>query len=162
MNHHWQPSRLVTHLAAVRVTQGDQRILIYQICVTRNVATGWSTETEIKFWSITQISKDCVCIFHKFQFLFKLKPCEKPIYLLIVTIKYQNVRSSVNFCHLIIGPGMLPGLSNRPKLYFSFSGSPCTAILIQEKCMHCPLTLQRCSVTEWQLLVPFFVFSLSD
>ena len=50
-------------------------------------------------------------------------------FVLVVTMEYQNVRESVNFCHLKIGQGMLPGLSNRPKLYSSFSGSPCTCVM---------------------------------
>ena len=40
-------------------------------------------------------------------------------------MEYQNVRASVNFPPLIIGPGMLPGLSNRPILFVSSRGSPC-------------------------------------
>ena len=46
-------------------------------------------------------------------------------FVLIVTMEYQNVRASVNFSHLIIGPGMLPGLCNKCILFISSRRSPC-------------------------------------
>jgi hypothetical protein len=62
------------------------------------------TKHESKTDFLHKISKD---------FLMKLKPNEKKIkksFLLIVTMEYQNVRASVNFSLLIIGPGRIPGL----------------------------------------------------
>ena len=70
----------------------------------------------------------CVYFFINFYFYWywsQMKKQFRKSFALIVTMEYQNVRASVNFCHLIIGPGMLPGLVKRPKLYSSFSGSPC-------------------------------------
>ena len=54
----------------------------------------------------------------------KLKPNEKQFiksFVLVVTMEYQN-----GLVLVIIGPGMLQGLSNKPKLYSSFSESPCS------------------------------------
>ena len=50
-------------------------------------------------------------------------------FVMILTMKYQNVRASVNFSPLIIGPGIPPGLCNRPILFVSSCGSPCTCWL---------------------------------
>ena len=116
--------------------------------------TGCSARTDKKYraiaqarkhpWAYYQVGKVHLCsdilIFHDYnqytwfsKLLFHLaywnwtqmqKQLRKS-FVLIVTIEYQNVWASVNFCHLIIGPGMLPGLSNRPKLDSSFIGSPC-------------------------------------
>jgi hypothetical protein len=47
-------------------------------------------------------------------------------FVIIVTMEYQNVQASVNFSHMIKGPGMLPGLCNRPILFVSSRGTPCT------------------------------------
>jgi hypothetical protein len=41
-------------------------------------------------------------------------------------MEYQNVRASVNFPPLIIGPWMLPGLCNIPILFFISRETPCT------------------------------------
>jgi hypothetical protein len=46
-------------------------------------------------------------------------------FVMIVTMEYQNVRASVNFSSLIIGPGMLLGLCNKCILFISSRGSPC-------------------------------------
>ena len=47
-------------------------------------------------------------------------------FVIIVTMEYQNVQASVNFSHMIKGPAMLPGLCNRPILFVSSRGTPCT------------------------------------
>jgi hypothetical protein len=44
-------------------------------------------------------------------------------------MKYPNVQASVNFSHLIIGPGMLPFLCNRPILLVSSRGTPCSYLI---------------------------------
>ena len=41
-------------------------------------------------------------------------------------MEYQNVQASVNFSHLIIRPGILPCLCNRPILFVSSRGTPCS------------------------------------
>ena len=46
-------------------------------------------------------------------------------FVIIVTMEYQNVQASVNFSHVIKGPGMFPGLCNRPILFVSSRGTPC-------------------------------------
>jgi hypothetical protein len=40
-------------------------------------------------------------------------------------MEYQNVQASLNFSHMIKGPGMLTGRCNRPILFVSSRGTPC-------------------------------------
>jgi hypothetical protein len=54
-------------------------------------------------------------------------------FVIIVTMEYQNVQASVNFSHMIKGPGMLPGLCNRPFLVDSSQGTPCNIGAIKHK-----------------------------
>ena len=49
-------------------------------------------------------------------------------FVIIVTMEDQNVQVSVNFSHMIKGPGKLPGLCNRPILFVSSRGTPCRLI----------------------------------
>jgi hypothetical protein len=49
----------------------------------------------------------------------------KKLFVIIVTMEYQNVQASVNLSHMIKGPGMLPGLFNRSILFDSSQGTPC-------------------------------------
>jgi hypothetical protein len=75
-------------------------------------------------------------------------------FVLIVTMEYQNVRASVNFPPQIKGPSMLPGLCNRPILYFS--RSPCTRLKYNiQKVL---LVHQICSIIVYtNLLFNFFI-----
>jgi hypothetical protein len=50
-----------------------------------------------------------------------------------VTMEYQNVQASVNFSHLLKGPGMLPCLCNRPILFVSSRGTPCIYTQMQKE-----------------------------
>ena len=108
---------------------------------TLDILTLWTLWALWTFWSVavdlysalrdfyTRFNRFCVYFYLNFNFYWIWSLMKKQFiksFLLVDNMEYQNVRASVNFCHLIIGPGMLPGLSNRPKLYSSFSGSPCT------------------------------------
>jgi hypothetical protein len=52
-------------------------------------------------------------------------------FVFIVTMEYQNVRASVNCSTLIICPGMLPDLCNRPILFLSSCETPCSIYVIK-------------------------------
>ena len=45
----------------------------------------------------------------------------------------KNVQGSGQFCHLVITPMVLPGLSNKVTLYFSSTGTPCISSSIRLK-----------------------------
>ena len=90
------------------------------------------TKHESKTDFLHKISKDFVCIFQIFRFLVKLKPNEKAIQKIICIDCDHGISKCPSISELpplIIGPGMLPGLCNRPIHYFSFSGSPCSTHL---------------------------------
>jgi hypothetical protein len=46
-------------------------------------------------------------------------------FVLIVTMEYENVQASVFFSPLIIGPGIFPGLCNRPIPFLSSHETSC-------------------------------------
>ena len=79
-----------------------------------------------------------LCLFFKyFDFEWnwsQMKQQFRKSFVLIVTTEYQNVRASVNFPPLSIGPGMLPGLCNRPILFVSSRGTPCIIQPVNQLC----------------------------
>ena len=81
------------------------------------------TKNESKMDFLHKISEYFVCIFQILQF-FSEKQFRKS-FVIIVTMEYQNVQASVNFSHMKKGPGMHPGLCNRPILFVSSRLTPC-------------------------------------
>ena len=74
----------------------------------------------------------CVYFFNIFNFKCFWSWMKKSFlktFIFILTIKYQNVQTSVNFSHLIIGRGMLLNFAKDQYLFFISRGSPSIYVL---------------------------------